>query len=325
MKSPRHGFTLVELLVVIAIIGVLVALLLPAVQAAREAARRMACRNHFKQIGLALHTYHDSQKSFPPFLVGRVGDDRRLADIHKGANWLVLMLPYLEQGTIYDQWNLDVPANQNEVRSAEISFFKCPSDAYNRGNLCSYAGGGWARGNYGMNVSPCSFDFRSREAGAPSYLGGIGGANFSVRIADIGDGASNTVAVDELRAGLNEHDVRGCWAAPGLPAGVGALFDDAYLPNGCGGNSDDIENCKSTGYAGDGSDCMGCFDSGTTSQVASRSMHPDGVHVALADGSVRFVGNHVDSNQTKGGCGALPFGVWQSIHTRDGGEVANHW
>ncbi len=200
----------------------------------------------------------------------------------------------------------------------EVALFKCPSDPNNSGNLCTYAGGGWARGNYGMNVSPCSHDSLSRTDGARSRLGGIGGANHAVRFRDITDGASKTVAVDELRAGLNPRDIRGCWAMPGLSAGTAALFGDANAPNACGGNSDDMENCMAAGLAGDGSQCMGCFESRSTGQMASRSVHPGGVHVMMADGSVRFVEDDIDSRAPKEGCGPTPRGVWQAIHTRGG-------
>ncbi len=323
MKTSQRGFTLVELLVVIAIIGVLIAILLPAVQAAREAARRITCRNNLKQIGLALHGYHDVHRSFPPFLIGRSGNHQRIADIDKGANWLVFLLPHVEQSALYDQWDFQIPANQNRVRSIELPIFKCPSDAFNSGNQCTYAGGGWARGNYGMNVSPCGFGVFGRENGAASDQGGIGGANYVVRFSDVFDGASNTVAIDELRAGLNPEDLRGCWAMPGLSAGTAALFGDAHVPNDCGGNSDDMENCAAADLADERDQCMGCFESNTTGQMGARSMHPDGVHVTLLDGSVRFVGNGVDSKDSQNGCGGLPHGVWQAIHTRGSGEVVN--
>ncbi len=323
MITSKRGFTLIELLVVIAIIGILIALLLPAVNAAREAARRSTCRSNLRQIGIALNGYESARRELPPFLINRKGNPEQIADGHKESNWLVLLLPYLDEQPLVQHWDRNLPVHENPGRSAEIAIYKCPSDPNNTGNHCEYAGGDWARGNYGMNVSPCAFNTSSKVNGARSRLGGIGGPNYSVRLRSIRDGASKTIAVDELRTGLNAHDLRGCWAMPGLAAGTAALFGDANRPNACGGNSDDMENCNATGYAGDGSKCMGCFESQSTSQMASRSAHQGGVHVMMVDGSVRFVGNDVDSSENKEGCGPGPHGVWQAMHTRAGGEVVN--
>ena len=322
MKTPRRGFTIVELLVVIAIIGILIALLLPAVQAAREAARRSQCSSHLKQIGLALHNYHDSHKSFPPFLINRAGSPSRIADVDKGANWLVFLLPYVEQQPLYDQWDFHIPANQNPGRSVELSIYKCASDPQSSGNLCSYAGGQWARGNYGMNVSPCDHGVGSGNAGS---LGGVGGANQVVRLAEITDGTSNTVAVDELRAGMNEHDLRGCWAMPGLSAGTAAMYNDASAPNSREPYSDDMENCAVSGMLGNAQNGMGCFDGTDTSQMTGRSMHPGGLQILTADGSTRFVSDTIDFKRTLTGCGSPPRGTWQAIHTRGGHEVVGQF
>ncbi len=321
MKPRKPGFTLVELLVTIAIIGILIALLLPAVQAAREAARRTQCKSHLKQIGVALHNYHDSHRSFPPFLINRSGSPSRIADVDKGANWLVFLLPYAEQQPLYDQWDFDIPANQNPGRSEELSIYKCPSDPQSDGNLCSYAGGGWARGNYGMNVSPCEHGVGSTA----SSLGGIGGANRRVRLADIKDGTSNTVAVDELRAGMNEYDLRGCWAMPGLSAGTAAMYNDASAPNSREPYSDDMENCAVSGMLGNADSGMGCFDGNDTAQMTGRSEHPGGLQILMADGSARFISDTIDFKRTSVGCGPPPHGTWQSLHTRGGHEVVGEF
>ena len=316
MRRIATGFTLVELLVVIAIIAILVALLLPAINAAREAARKSTCASNLRQIGIGLNNFESAKRKYPPFFINRSGNPSKIADDDKGPNWLVSLLPFVEEKSVYKQWDRNIPANQNAARSTEISLFKCPSDSFSRGNHCTYAGGDWARGNYGMNVSPCNFGVNAK-----GDLGGIGGVNFSVRTRDIRDGLSKTIAVDELRAGMNPDDLRGSWAMPGLSAGTAALFGDAGEPNALGGNSDDMENCAATGFAGDGSHGMGCYNGNSTGQMASRSSHVGGVHVLMVDGAVQFINDDVDSQANKNGCSTGPRGVWQAMHTRAGREI----
>jgi len=313
MPQRQQGFTLVELLVVIAIIGVLIGLLLPAVQSAREAARRVTCKSHMKQIGLAMHSYESARNRFPAFFVSRSGNPARVADLDKGANWLVTLLPMLEETALFDQWDRSVAAAENQGRSQDISVFKCPSDPQSRSVPCSYAGGGWARGSYGMNVSPCQHGVNDG--------GGVGAVNRSVSFRDIRDGTSKTIAIDELRSGLNDRDLRGSWAMPGLGAGTAALFGDASQPNSPLPRSDDMENCHESGNYE--TPPMGCFASNSTGQMTPRSSHPGGLHACMADGSVRFFSNDIDAQADEDGCGpVLSRGVWQRLHTRNGNEVA---
>jgi hypothetical protein len=168
-----------------------------------------------------------------------------------------------------------------------------------------------------MNVSPCAHGVGSEK----SPLGGIGGANQVVRIAEISDGTSNTVAVDELRAGMNEYDLRGSWAMPGLSAGTAAMFNDASAPNSREPFSDDMENCAVSGMLGDRFSGMGCFDGTDTSQMTARSQHPGGLQILMADGAARFVSDAIDFKRSLQGCGPPPHGTWQAIHTRAGSEV----
>lgn len=185
-KRSCRGFTLVELLVVISIIGVLIGLLLPAVQQVRESGRRMQCQNNLKQLGIALHHYHDAHRVLPPAMIwkGRgeplggglfpIGTiDRVALGISPGtepdrlhANWVMLILPYFEQTTLHGSFNFNIPVDdpsQGRSRATNLSVMRCPSDGqnevpYERGLLAGAYGHSYARGNYGLNLGvnrPC--------------------------------------------------------------------------------------------------------------------------------------------------------------------------
>lgn len=182
-----------------------------------------------------MHNDHDTSRCFPPLFIHRTGSASRIADPDKGTNWLVLPLPQLEQANLYSQWAFNIPANQNSRRFEGVAVFKCPTDPQTGGAHCSYAGGGWARGNCGVNVSPCQHGVGDS--------GGIGAVNYVVRMRDITDGTSYTVAVDKLRVGLSERDLRGSWAMPGLGAGTAAMFIEVGAPNSKERQSDNVKNC----------------------------------------------------------------------------------
>lgn len=210
----RRGFTLVELLVVIAIIGILVGLLLPAVQAARESARSMQCKNNLKQIGLALHNYESTFRTFPPGFISRVtgpwsgGGNDPVPEIGPGWSALSMLLPQLEQTALYEKINFGLPiidpANQLG-RSSEVATFRCPSDT-------------WAGP---VSVWPSTLGVT--DLAANSYVGVLGGAdptgngptgsylaryeelpfngmfhrNQAIRHRDVLDGTSNTIGFGE--------------------------------------------------------------------------------------------------------------------------------
>ncbi len=296
----RHrplGFTLVELLVVIAIIGVLVALLLPAVQSAREASRRTSCTNGIRQLGLAAHNFADVMGKFPVGVqianTPPNGDEKMLSAYRTpgfGPNWAVLMLPYFEQNALFEQngagINNYLPSNGADqswrnVRSAQLKVFRCPSDPGHL-NMFSLNGGNWARGNYGGNAGPGWLNWtiggKSHDGGARDAAGnfrglaaGVFGANYGSRMAELvsQDGSSNTILFNELRVGLNSSDRRGTWAMglAGSSMTAASSIGDCFVPNDNHEKSDDIEDCSALrAAAGVGNDGlaakrMGCsFD-----------------------------------------------------------------
>jgi prepilin-type N-terminal cleavage/methylation domain-containing protein/prepilin-type processing-associated H-X9-DG protein len=344
----RFGFTLVELLVVIAIIGVLVALLLPAVQAAREAARRTKCSNNIRNLALGLINHHDSKGSFPPPTMVREGtNDDPLRDQRLFSNWAIMVLPFIEQQSLFGRFKIDAntrlwnPSNDvnREPRGVELEIMLCPSDS-GRGQRFDDSGGNWARGNYGLN----GFQFWPntwlvREAqGDPSvtptpfsqYVDlniGMGGVNKPlVNVKHIVDGTSNTIMLAEMRVGLSPRDRRGVWAMGmcGSNYHCRQASNGVDGPNDCNGD-DDIFGAanlrESPGLDAMRAECMST-QTDESGQSVVRSLHPGGANVAMADGSARFISSFVQSGEMKGGgyiglnaTDLLPasWGVWQQL------------
>jgi prepilin-type N-terminal cleavage/methylation domain-containing protein len=336
-RLPR-GFTLVELLVVIAIIGVLVALLLPAVQAARESARRTQCGNNLKQFGVAAHNFHDTYLKFPPGVEiaspPANGAQAMLSSYRQpgfGPNWAVYLLPFYEQGPLYDTVANGVknylPSNGTDqtwrnVRSNKLNVFKCPSGT-GFDIPCSLNGGNWARGNYAANGGPSwlnwTRDGQSNDGGSTQnrvlgIWGGAFGVNYGSRMAELTnqDGSSNIIIFAEIRVGLNPVDRRGVWAMGlGGSSLIGAAaVGDSTVPNDANEYSDDIEDCNQVrqamglGNSGLGRLRMGCSNDNLPNnwpnwQAQSRSLHPAGVQVCFGDGSVKMIPNTVAQNTWK--------------------------
>jgi prepilin-type N-terminal cleavage/methylation domain-containing protein/prepilin-type processing-associated H-X9-DG protein len=319
----RHGagggFTLVELLVVITIIGILIALLLPAVQAAREAARRLQCQNNLKQLGLALQNYHASCKAFPPSMVIPAGESPEYTTKWK-ENWVILILPYIEQQALYDSFNHAAPisdASNRTQRGTQLSFMLCPSDT-GRNILFSRSGEGdnWARGNYGANGSLGAYHTSWRAAAGPTaprwnddLSRGVMGVNVSVKMGDIKDGTSQTIMLGELRTGLAAVDRRGSLWMHGS--------DDAIGPNCCFGASDNIMSCDeiiaAVGAEKLQAECMTCCNGCSSTQAGPRSRHVGGVYVSMCDGSVRFIDRFVEMG-TSWDIDRNDFLTWQRLN-----------
>jgi prepilin-type N-terminal cleavage/methylation domain-containing protein len=327
----RSGFTLVELLVVIAIIGVLVALLLPAVQAAREAARRVQCLSSARQLATAALNYEQANQKLPaagafapPEDARRFDSNHHRIDLQSGPNhsWIVTLLPFIEQHSLHAQFNLDrhVSENASDPQAAQPSVLLCPSDQsigrmYHfipesspssppRGREAKFA-----KANYAAFASPFHADDYSTS-------GAIGLYGHELR--EVSDGTSNTVMLSEVRTRDNDRDQRGAWALPW--SGATLLAVDAHPPwyplgnpdvatggfsvntgrNGSLGhmqtpNSDELDvlyDCPDP--AGEQLERMPCTDVDGYVSASPRSNHVGLVIAAFVDGSGHFLRDEID-------------------------------
>ncbi|MHC4178283.1 MAG: DUF1559 family PulG-like putative transporter, partial [Planctomycetota bacterium] len=207
----RSGFTLIELLVVIAIIGILIALLLPAVQSTREGARRIQCANNLKQLALAMHNYEESHGVLPPS--GIVAESSETFDCRSGKmfSWVVLILPQIELKSLNAEFDsrVSVLSQRTEPQATHLAPLLCPSGSA-RGKFFRDVGltrgKRFAKGNYAAYVSPFHTDEQPRHPGA---LVGTGQP-----LKNISDGLSNTLMLSEIRVRPHEQDQRGAWALP---------------------------------------------------------------------------------------------------------------
>lgn len=325
--QPSAGFTLIELLVVIAIIAILIALLLPAVQQAREAARRTECRNKLKQLGLALHNYHDTHDAFPPGTVNPLGDNSQGQNGGGGPGiggpWVVFLLPFVDQ-TAHYQGFTTIVAERPEVvdwfghtqyrnRGITVGYdplplTHCPSHPSTDDRLANGTGmEDLARGNYAASYG--SGTYGRADTNNPR-IGGIFGNNSKVRIRDVTDGTSNTIAVSELKyrltnsIGPSHQDSRGTWAYGAMGSNI---FSTRTGPNSAA--ADHVWGCRN--YPQEGMPCTQGGSSSSTAPTysAARSYHTGGVHGVMADGSVRFFSENIN----------LP--TWQVLGSRGDGEV----
>lgn len=329
LSRRRAAFTLVELLVVIAIIGVLVALLLPAVQAAREAARRMQCQNHLKQLALGLLNYHDSKGIFPPSLQFDAGQAPGSSTNFR-PNWVIMMLPHIEQQGLYDSFNFAQTishADNRLPRGTELSFMKCPSDGFNRQKFAGVASGdndNWARGNYAANGCNLELSWLGDQGGwADLTRRGVMGPNVALTISGVVDGTSNTMLLGEIRAGISDKDRRGVWAMG--TAGPSSLYWHGYSGDDNGPNfysganlDDDIVGCNSIDAQLKITNKMTCCDC-NNKQMTARSAHNGGVYSAFCDGSVHFISDNINTSGSWGGSPA----VWDLLIASSDGKVLN--
>ncbi len=330
----RQAFTLVELLVVIAIIGILIALLLPAVQAAREAARRSQCTNNLKQLGLALHNHHDIHKRFPPGGAGTHapwGTYVSTDEAGWGPSWLVHILPFIEQEPLYGMLDLSVSnpgwgdaTTGAAIANAVIPPFRCPSTPLEKTvsgtppsssnvMLVTYVGiSGAINGlipNY--NETRCN----SGGSGSGCCTGGIACGNGvlfpfgKIGFQDITDGTSNVMAISEQSDFLKtQNNTKVDWGAGHLHGWVigahgGSLTAKRAPPNYFSGGDARTFNQttirypinQKTGWPDGDGDCGGLgVCRNMGDNIPLNSTHPGGVNAALCDGSVRFVSETID-------------------------------
>jgi prepilin-type N-terminal cleavage/methylation domain-containing protein len=316
-SHSRRAFTLIELLVVIAIIGILIGLLLPAVQKVREAANRMKCQNNIKQIGLAIHNYAGANDSFPKGCQN--------STINFGSprlSWFPYLLPFLEQDAVYRNFDFAAgggaptfgtvnSATSTSPTAVVINTFLCPSDS--GPTQGSYPWGYFSLGNYvpffgGLDLggtNPAVLSSGQRAAF---------GLNWGARIADIQDGTSNTMIFSEyLRStgtisGGFGQDQRGMLWQSDEPGG-GHIYT-RFTPNTT--NPDVFyPSWWCVDRPESGQPCVTGSTDGSDHTAAARSHHVGGVNVGMGDGSVRFVNQNVDLN------------VWRPMATIAGGEVVS--
>ncbi|MFG0240562.1 MAG: DUF1559 domain-containing protein [Gimesia chilikensis] len=300
--QTRRGFTLIELLVVIAIIAILIALLLPAVQQAREAARRSTCKNNLKQLGLAMHNYHDTHRTFPPgavwYGIGSAPENGR--DANWGTTWVVQILPFMDQANLYNNYNMSLNARSanasstDSVLRAKIPSLICPSQpGVDRSNL-SQDFNGFSKITYAASVGAGSTLTRSDYTN-PNRRGFFSAvAQNGAKIRDVTDGSSNSIMLSEIVVGISSGDDKGAWGWC-----TGALFS--------GRNSNGIltPNAKvldRTPYASNNTSDKNFNrrnspdDINAGSGQAARSFHVGGVHATMGDGAVRFLSENIDQN-----------------------------
>lgn len=306
MSNRRSGFTLLELLVVIAIIAVLIALLLPAVQQAREAARRTQCKNNLKQMGLALHNYHDAFLVFPP-------GETNTQDIGYGTAghaWQAFVLPYLDQSAVYNRINWSLPGwiwppvvgtidpNHTLAVNTVLTVYLCPSSTQNSK----------------VNIVPSSPAHPPNKLGNCEYVG-IAGSDRNPRtgwenasnrgamflnsrtgVRDFIDGTSNTIFVGEF-SGVTE-----CQAlnSGGGTSNSSLSWDIGNQCGNCAGGEmtyavKTVAFPPNGPYFWDDADAQRCPPvESVVSRAALKSNHEGGIHISLTDGSVRFLSESID-------------------------------
>jgi len=336
LKRNRSAFTLIELLVVIAIIAILIALLVPAVQKVREAAARTQCINNLKNIGLAMHGYHDANKRLPPGAANDMPPFGTATGPQWGSSWMVYILPNIEQGAIHSKWQFFSQSgytnanNANLINNVTIPVYRCPSSplpdfftsggvgvrkmitTYTgiQGSVISTAAGGI------INGTCCN------GAGNLASTNGILYGGSTVKLTTISDGTSNTLLVgeqsDHVRDANRNPVTAGYTAAAGFSGSLYGWSMGASHPAGgnWGASSDGRSfNCTAIRYEINKTGLTNSAASGTNNDVGANfplsSTHTGGANMLFGDGTVRFLAN------------ATPLATLHALGTRSGGEAVS--
>lgn len=329
LRSRRSsGFTLIELLVVIAIIAILVSLLLPAVQQAREAARRTQCKNNLHNIGLALHNYHDTYNVFPNDTWTYFPDpNNRATGQARNFSWMTYLLPYMDQAPLYNSINFSnqlygqtMPNGQTIVEQ-KIAAYVCPSDSYTEPSSRH----GVATTNYAGSQG---FDWWRRR-GEPHE--GMFSMQAKIGMKDIVDGTSSTIAVGEVASNGHKNGGRRCGAGEVRYGGGEAVFrmwalahNHNVILNAAGYEMKALDNTApstATEFWRTGPYTWGpvfiaahCINS---EWPGPGSVHTGGMHALMADGAVRFINESVDYHGEHNGWNGMK-SLWMSLNTVNG-------
>lgn len=301
-RRRLRGFTLIELLVVIAIIAILIALLLPAVQQAREAARRTQCRNNMKQLGLALHNYHDTHNIFPPGVVNpgtqtssNLPYTSDCVNQCRNIPFTLLLLPYIDQAPLYNQINFSLPMSRAQrsgtgpatdqgalFANVSSAAFQCPSDVpysdpYTLAGNTHYGITNGRRSSYWFPAFDRLEDRNAFYRGDASVNKAMFGINGAALIRDVVDGTTNTMMLCETPFRKNAVQYGPFWNAWNYTSGVEL-----------GAGRQVINNKAAPTCGGAPNTCPYAWGAG--------SLHDGGMHITLADGSSRFISQNIDVN-----------------------------
>src|SRR5438105_4589048 len=328
-RRQRAAFTLIELLVVIAIIGILIGLLIPAVQKVREAANRVQCQNNLKQIGLALHGHHDSHNRFPAGSINK----RNSAWSAPRITYIIYLYPYLEQDAAYKKWDPNVieasggdggvipwcgsvnSVGPDAPTGVVVQTLLCPSDGLGGPTSTNRPSAGLLLGVWNNCNYLAIFGDKDYGAGLPGAVPhnkkAAFGFNYGARLRDITDGTSSTMVFAEYLTGLPQEEAP--FDFRGVPwidfPGCSQLYTQS-TPNS---SSPDLFHPGKYCYDRPELNLPCAESTGDQTTAAARSRHPGGVNVLLADGSVRFISQGISLD------------TWQALGSISSGEVAGEF